>query len=100
MSLRCSNCLKNIDESKNIWREHCIRMEKDSIPKAACYYAPQDSRNVGRTRKTMVNDNSALHICKLKFYKTMAVPVVLYGSESWITKERDKSNVQSAELGF
>ena len=37
---------------------------------------------------------------KLKFYKTMAVPVLLYGSESWITKQRDKSNIQSAELRF
>ncbi|KAJ4429720.1 hypothetical protein ANN_21924 [Periplaneta americana] len=35
---------------------------------------------------------------KLKFYKTMAVPVLTYGSESWIIKERDKSKLQTAEM--
>ncbi|KAJ4432143.1 hypothetical protein ANN_20759, partial [Periplaneta americana] len=37
---------------------------------------------------------------KLKFYKTMAVPVLTYGSESWIIKERDKSKLQAAEMRF
>ena len=36
----------------------------------------------------------------LKFYKKMSVPVLLYGNQSWISTQRDKSNIQSAELRF
>ncbi|KAJ4438429.1 hypothetical protein ANN_14374 [Periplaneta americana] len=35
-----------------------------------------------------------------EFYKTMALPVLTYGSESWIIKERDKSKLQAAEMRF
>lgn len=37
---------------------------------------------------------------KLKFYKIMAVPVLMFGSESWILQERDRSKIQSAEMKF
>ena len=37
---------------------------------------------------------------KLKFYKVMAVPVLMYGSESWILKEADKNKIQAAEMRF
>jgi hypothetical protein len=30
----------------------------------------------------------------------MAVPVLMYGSESWTIKEKDISGIQSAEMKF
>ncbi|KAJ4434804.1 hypothetical protein ANN_23375 [Periplaneta americana] len=37
---------------------------------------------------------------RLKFYKTIAVPVLLYGSESWVTNKRSLSRIQSVEMNF
>ncbi|KAK7861914.1 hypothetical protein R5R35_009378 [Gryllus longicercus] len=44
--------------------------------------------------------NKARKDTKIKFYKTMAAPVLLYGSESWIMKKRDQSKLQAAEMRF
>jgi hypothetical protein len=37
---------------------------------------------------------------QLKFYKTMAVPVLMYGSEAWTIKKKDISRIQSTEMKF
>jgi hypothetical protein len=37
---------------------------------------------------------------QLKFYKTMAVPVLMYGSEAWTIKKNYISRIQSAEMKF
>lgn len=37
---------------------------------------------------------------RLKFYKTMAVPVVLYGSETWVLSKREQTRLQAAEMKF
>jgi hypothetical protein len=34
----------------------------------------------------------------LKFYKIMAVPVLLYGSETWTQRKRDWNRIQAAEM--
>ena len=34
---------------------------------------------------------------KVKFYKAMAIPVALYGSETWVLSHRDRGKVISAE---
>jgi hypothetical protein len=36
----------------------------------------------------------------LKLYKTMAVPVLLYGSEMWILRKRDWNRIQAAEMKY
>ncbi|RZF44869.1 hypothetical protein LSTR_LSTR004494 [Laodelphax striatellus] len=36
----------------------------------------------------------------MKFYKVMAAPVLLYGSESWITTKPLESRLQAAEMRF
>jgi hypothetical protein len=36
----------------------------------------------------------------LKFYKIMAVPVLLYGSETWIPRKRDWARIQAAEMKY
>jgi hypothetical protein len=33
-------------------------------------------------------------------YKTLAVPILLYGSETWTLKEQDKSRITAAEMTF
>lgn len=37
---------------------------------------------------------------QLKFYKTMALPTLLYGSENWVLRRADESSIQSAEMKF
>jgi hypothetical protein len=37
---------------------------------------------------------------ELTFYKTIAVPVLMYGSEAWTIKKKDISRIQSAEIKF
>jgi hypothetical protein len=36
----------------------------------------------------------------MKFYKTTAVPILSYGSESWVTSKKDKGKIQAAEMRF
>jgi hypothetical protein len=35
-----------------------------------------------------------------KFYKIMAVPVLLYGSETWTLRKRDWNRIQAAEMKY
>ncbi|PSN39989.1 hypothetical protein C0J52_25074 [Blattella germanica] len=37
---------------------------------------------------------------QLKFHKVLAVPVILYGSESWILRRKDESKLTAAEMRF
>ena len=37
---------------------------------------------------------------QLKFYKVIAVPVLLYGSESWVLKKKDESLIQGGAMKF
>jgi hypothetical protein len=36
----------------------------------------------------------------LKFYKIVAVPVLLYGSETWTPRQRDWTRIQAAEMKY
>jgi hypothetical protein len=36
----------------------------------------------------------------MKFYKTMTVPTLSYGSESWVIWKKDKDKIQAAEMRF
>jgi hypothetical protein len=37
---------------------------------------------------------------RLKFYKTIAVPILMYGSEAWVHSKREESKIQSSEMLF
>jgi hypothetical protein len=36
----------------------------------------------------------------LKFYNIIAVPVILYGSETWTLRKRDWNRIQAAEMKY
>jgi hypothetical protein len=35
-----------------------------------------------------------------KFYKTIAVPLLIYGIEAWVLSKREESKIQSSETLF
>jgi hypothetical protein len=37
---------------------------------------------------------------QIKFYKAVARPTLLYGSETWVTAEREKTGLEGAEMCF
>ena len=37
---------------------------------------------------------------EMKFYKVVARPKLLYGSETWVTAERDMTRLEAAEMHF
>ena len=37
---------------------------------------------------------------QLKFYRTMAIPLIAYGSEAWVPNRRTESRIQAAEMRF
>ena len=36
----------------------------------------------------------------MKFYKVVARPTLLYGSETWVTTKRDMTRLEAAEMHF
>jgi hypothetical protein len=37
---------------------------------------------------------------RLKFYETISVPILIYGSEAWVLSKREESKIQSSEMLF
>ena len=37
---------------------------------------------------------------QIRFYKMMAVPVLMYGSENWSLNRSDKRKIETAEIRF
>ena len=37
---------------------------------------------------------------QMKFYKVVARPTLLYGSETWVTTKRDMTGIEAAEMRF
>ena len=37
---------------------------------------------------------------QIKFYKVMAVPVLMYGGENWSLNRSDKRKIEAAEMRF
>lgn len=56
------------------------------------------NRMCGTITRTL--KNKARKETMLKFYKTMAVPAGLYGAESWVLTNRDRSRIQASEMRF
>jgi hypothetical protein len=50
---------------------------------------------VSRTLKNKTHKDTLM-----KCYKTMAVPILPYGSESWVTSKKDKDKIQAAKMRF
>jgi hypothetical protein len=50
---------------------------------------------ISRTLKTKTRKET-----NLKFYKVMAIPVLLYGYETWTLKKTDRNRIQAAEIKY
>jgi hypothetical protein len=37
---------------------------------------------------------------QIRFYKTLTVLFILYGGETWVSRKRDESRIQSAEMAY
>jgi len=44
--------------------------------------------------------HKALKITRIKLYNTLALPVLLYGSETWTIKARDARKITAAEMKY
>ena len=56
------------------------------------------SKNVGTISRTL-KGNTQLST-QIRFYKVMAVPVLMYGSENWSLNRSDKRKIEAAEMRF
>jgi hypothetical protein len=52
----------------------------------------------GTTHRTL--KNKTRKETRLKFYKTMATPVLMYGSEIWVPTMKVQTRIQSTEMNF
>jgi hypothetical protein len=48
----------------------------------------------------MFAPQKALKRTRIKLYNTLALPVLLYGSETWTVKARDASRISAAEMKY
>lgn len=55
-------------------------------------------RICGTIRRTL--KNKTRKETQIKFYKVMAVPTVLYGSECWVPKKNELRQIESSEMKF
>jgi hypothetical protein len=47
-----------------------------------------------------LNHKKTLKKTRIKLYNTLALPVLLYGSETWTIKERDARRITAAEIKY
>ena len=52
----------------------------------------------GTIRRTL--KNKTLQETQMKFYKTLAVPVITYGCENWSLNRTEKRKIESSEMKF
>ena len=56
------------------------------------------SRICGTISRTL--KNKTRNDTQIKFYKTMAVPTITYGSEVWVTSKKQEQRIQTQEMKF
>jgi hypothetical protein len=47
-----------------------------------------------------LSHKKALKKTRIKFYNTLALPVLLYGSETWTIKARDTRRITAADMKY
>jgi hypothetical protein len=48
----------------------------------------------------VINLQKTLKKTRIKLYNTLALPVLLYGSETWTTKARDARRITTANMKY
>ena len=67
-------------------------MPRNTLPRVMKHYSPTGRRNHGRPL--------TLKKTGIKLYNTLALPVLLYGSETWTFKARDARRITAAEMNY
>jgi hypothetical protein len=52
------------------------------------------------TLNNVFRPQEALKKTRIKLYNTLALPVLLYGSETWTIKAKDASRITAAEMKY
>jgi len=47
-----------------------------------------------------LDHKKTLNKTRIKLYNTLALPVLLYGSETWVIKARDVRRITAAEIKY
>ena len=94
---------------KQNWINHVERTDNTRLPKHALNYE-QRGRDRGRPKKRRQCVNAGTGQTtqykkirtdiQLKFYKAVARPSLLYGSETWVTTKRDMTCLEDTEICF
>ena len=92
---------------------HMFCRPRESIPPESSWKALDGRRNkdvgtrIGKARallhelyRSAVTKRELSNTPKLSVFKSVFVPILTYGHESWVMTERIQSQVQSAEMGF
>jgi len=58
------------------------------------------SRDKAELFRSVVTKRQLSNTAKLSDFKSVFVPILTYGRESWLMTERILSHVQAAEMGF
>ena len=53
---------------------------------------------VGSIRKTVFGNKELSNEAKMTVYNAVVVPTLVYGCETWVLKDRDKTRLQAAEI--
>jgi len=86
------NILAKLLKYKRNWIQRVNRMPRNTLPRVMKHYSPTGRRNHGRPL--------TLKKTGIKLYNTLALPVLLYGSETWTIKARDARRITAAEMKY
>ena len=85
--------LEQVSDFKYLGCEISFKYDKDIEQKVNKFQAICGT--IQRTFKNKIRKET-----KMKFYKVMALPTLLYGSETWVPTQKLNSKIQAAEMKF
>ena len=89
----CDQTLEQVRHFKYLGCDISYDMDDDVSEKLARFSAV-----CGAIRRTI--GKKTRQDTQMKFYRTMAIPLIAYGSETWVSLKKDESRVQAAEMRF
>jgi hypothetical protein len=85
-------------------RSKCICQKSKKFLKKIVGLADIYSYNIYTVIHTVINEDlkpsKIQKQTRLQMYRTLAIPILLSGSETWILKEQDNTRITAAEMKF